>query len=182
MEQPESPSPGAGILLGPRQITAVLVVAILAVGIFCSLSYIAGRSATSPAVAVRPAPLVVKAVVPAPAPVALVAVPEAAPPQAIATWTNAPPVSGAVYLQLMSVETGAAEVFAEGLHAEGFDAIAAPGSSPLVQRVLVGPLQAEAIAATRKRLEARGFHPFVKRYSESAAPVAPPKAASQSVP
>jgi hypothetical protein len=77
-----------------------------------------------------------------------------------------------------------AEVFAEGLHSEGFDAIAAAGASPAVHRVLVGPLKEGTVADVRARLEARGFHPFQRRYStaeasatESASPAgsSPPK-------
>ncbi len=164
MEQPEPASPGFAILLGPKQITAVLVVAVSVAGILCSLSYIAGRSGSrAPAAPAAKTVLVIPAA-PRPAPVAVVKAPE------IKTWKNAPPVDGATYFQLMSVEPGVAEVFAEGLYAEGYDAIAAPGASAGVQRVLVGPLKEGSADSVRTRLEARGLHPFVKRYPEE-----PPK-------
>ena len=179
MDQPESTGPGFAIVLGPRQITAVLVVAIFVAGILCSLSYIAGRSAsrapaapsTVPARATAPSPkpVVAKPAPPTPAPVL------AAKPAAISVWKNTSPVRGATYLQLMSVEAGVAEVLAEGLHSEGIEALAAPGATPGVQRVLVGPLKNESIAGVRARLEARGFHPFVKRYTENEAPAQRPK-------
>ena len=79
-------------------------------------------------------PLIVKSVTSPPA-----AVPPNSP-VAASGWMNVAPVPGATYFQLMSVEPGVAEVFAEGLHSEGFDAIAAAGASPAVHRVLVGPL------------------------------------------
>lgn len=82
---------------------------------------------------------------------------------------NVAPVPGATYFQLMSVEPGVAEVFAEGLHSEGFDAIAAAGASPAVHRVLVGPLNKNTESDIRARLEARGFHPFQRRYSTAEA-------------
>jgi hypothetical protein len=83
---------------------------------------------------------------------------------------NVAPVPGATYFQLMSVEPGVAEVFAEGLHSEGFDAIAAAGASPAVHRVLVGPLTKDTESDIRARLEARGFRPFQRRYPETEAP------------
>lgn len=179
MEQPESASSGFAILLGPRQIVAVLVVAISVAGILCSLSYIAGRAASHPPVA--PPAVPGRAAAPPPKPVALApalgppAPVQPAKPADVSVWKNAPPRNGATYLQLMSVEAGVAEVLAEGLHTEGIEAVAAPGANPAVQRVLVGPLQDKSIASVRARLEARGFHPFVKRYPESEAPAEPPK-------
>ena len=92
---------------------------------------------------------------------------------------NVAPVPGATYFQLMSVEPGVAEVFAEGLHSEGFDAIAAAGASPSVHRVLVGPLKTGTEADIRARLEARGFHPFPRRYSETEAPASGSARASE---
>jgi len=98
---------------------------------------------------------------------------------------NVAPVPGATYFQLMSVEPGVAEVFAEGLHSEGFDAIAAAGASPAVHRVLVGPLKEVTVADVRARLEARGFHPFPRRYSTAEGPAtgnAPPAGSSAAKP
>jgi len=92
---------------------------------------------------------------------------------------NVAPVPGATYFQLMSVEPGVAEVFAEGLHSEGFDAIAAAGASPAVHRVLVGPLNKTNESDIRSRLEARGFHPFPRRYSETEAPASGSARASE---
>jgi hypothetical protein len=177
MDQPEPASSGFAILLGHRQIAAVLVVAFCAAGILCSLSYIAGRSASRkpdapappPARVIAPKPVVAKAP-PPPAPV------QAPRPAEIPAWKNAPPVPGATYLQLMSVEPAVAEVFSEGLHSEGIEAIAAPGASPTVQRVLVGPLRDNAVAGARARLEARGLHPFLKRYPKNEAPAEQPEA------
>jgi hypothetical protein len=166
MEQPESAGPGFAILLGSRQITAVLVVAILAAGILCSLSYIAGRSASHAPAAPSPAPYRAAEAAPKPLP------PPPAPPAP--SWKNAPPVPGATYLQLMSVEPGVAEVFAEGLHSEGIEAVTTPGANAAVQRVLVGPLKDKSVAAVLTRLEARGFHPFVKRYTERETPAERP--------
>jgi len=105
---------------------------------------------------------------------------EPARPVAASGWMNVAPVPGATYFQLMSVEPGVAEVFAEGLHSEGFDAIAAAGASPAVHRVLVGPLKSGTEADVRARLEARGFHPFPRRYStaEASATGSAPQAGS----
>ena len=188
MEQPEPASSGFSILLGPRQITAVLVVAITVAGILCSLSYIAGRSASRTTAA--PAVVTRQVVSPSPKPLAtgpplarLVPVPSSQPAVS-STWKNAPPAPGAMYLQVMSVPPGVAEVFAEGLHSEGFAALAAPGVNSAVQRVLVGPVDDASAPGVRARLEARGFHPFVQRYTEreSAAPAEPPPAADPKTP
>ena len=70
-------------------------------------------------------------------------------------------------------------MFVEGLHSEGFDAITAPGSGPGVQRVLVGPVKGPDIAAIRARLDARGVHAFIRRYSEAPAPLAQPNTEPQ---
>jgi hypothetical protein len=109
-----------------------------------------------------------------PAPPAPAAV-QSPQPADISVWKNAPPIPGATYLQILSVEAGVGEVLAEGLHSEGIEAVAAPGSTPALQRVLVGPLKDESVASVRARLEARGFHPFVKRYPESKPPAEHPK-------
>lgn len=177
--QPESTNPGFVIVLGARQITAVLVVAVSVAGILCSLAYIAGRSGSrAPA---PPTPIVAHSAAPKPAtPVPLPAAPAPAPEQSakavdVSVWMNVPLVRGASYLQLMSVEPGVAEVFAEGLRGEGFDAITSAGVSPAVRRVLVGPLKDKAIVDVRARLEARGLHPFLKKYTESETLVEQPK-------
>jgi hypothetical protein len=75
----------------------------------------------------------------------------------------------------MSVEPGVAEVVTEGLRGEGFDAITSAGVNPEVRRVLVGPLKEDSIAGVRARLEARGLHPFLKKYSEIEMPSQPTK-------
>jgi hypothetical protein len=84
-----------------------------------------------------------------------------------------------MYLQLMSVEPGFAEVFAEGLRSEGFDAITSPGVSSGVERVLLGPLKEGSMASVKAELEARGLHPFPKRYQPGERPVRLPKPDSQ---
>jgi hypothetical protein len=73
----------------------------------------------------------------------------------------------------MSVEAGAGEIIARGLHDVGLEAIAAPGNGPGVERVLVGPVDEKSIASVRAELEARGLHPFSRKYTENQAPARP---------
>jgi len=181
-EEPESPNGGFAIVLGPRQLAAVFVVAIFAAGILCSLSYIVGRAAPRPSVPAHVSPP--PATAPASAPLTLRPVPCPATPAPAAAaaapapseWKNADPVDGALYIQVMSGVPGIADAIARGLHARGIQAIVVPGVGPSVQRVLVGPIPDGSVSTFRARLDALGFTYFVRRYSKNSS-AEPPKLA-----
>jgi len=175
MEHAEALPQDSIIAMGPRQITAVLVLALTVTGILCCLSYIIGRAAPHTVTAaapvhVNPAATASKVAVPCPA----AAVSPAAKPADVSAWKNSDPQPGVAYLQLMSVEPGVAEVMAKGLHDDGFRALVAPGAGAGVRRVLVWPAEGESLNDVRARLEAQGLHPFLKTWTEPETPSAPP--------
>ena len=178
MEHAEVLPQDFAIAMGPRQITAVLLLALTVTGILCCLSYIIGRASPHTVTAaapppVRPAATAGKAAVPCPATV----VPPAAKTADVPAWKNSDPQPGVAYLQLMSVEPGVADVVARGLHDDAFHVLVAPGVGAGVRRVLVWPGDGESLNGVRVRLEARGLHPFLKTWTEPPTPAAPPTAA-----
>ena len=185
MEHSEVLQQDFAVAMGPRQITAVLLLALTVTGILCCLSYIIGRAVPHTVTAaapppVRPAATASKAAVPCPAAL----VPPAAKPAGDSGWKNTDPQPGVAYLQLMSVEPGVAEVVAKGLHDDGFRALVAPGSGAGVRRVLVWPGDGESLNGVRARLEAQGLHPFQRTWSEpeEAAPSTRPEPAPSAGP
>jgi len=177
MEHSEVLPQDFAIAMGPRQITAVLLLALTIMGILCCLSYIIGRAAPHTVTAatpprVRPAAALSQAVMPCPAAV----VPPAAKPVEVSGWKNSDPQPGVAYLQLMSVEPGFADVFAKGLYDDGFNALVAPGAGAGVRRVLVWPAEGESLNGVRGRLEAQGLHPFQKTWTEPEKPSVQPPA------
>jgi len=177
MEHSEALQQDFAVAMGPRQITAVLLLALTVTGILCCLSYIIGRAA--PHTVTAAAPPAVRAAGSAtkpslPCPAAPVAV---APATAESSdWKNSDPQPGVAYLQLMSVEPGVANVVARGLHDDGFRALVAPGAGTAVRRVLVWAGDGDTLSDVRTRLEARGLHPFLKTWTEPEAPTAAPPA------
>lgn len=76
------------------------------------------------------------------------------------------PGGGQTFLQVVATSGPDSELIAETLAKKGFHTRVAPGPSPALFRVLVGPLDGAAdIAETRVRLEASGFkNPYVRKY------------------
>lgn len=142
-------APKGVLVLDAKRMAAVAFAVTLVCGALFGAAYVAGRNSVAAGASQRIAP------VSAPAPVRIV---ELGPkPVAVAE-----PEEG-FYLQVTSVPRGVAEVIAQGLIANGFEAKAAPGAGAAVARVLVGPLSTEQVAATRERLQNLGFHPFPRR-------------------
>jgi hypothetical protein len=169
--QPQAIKPGPErddlVVLTPRRMAAVAFLAVLTSGLLCGVSYVAGRKSAAGADISRDAPLnaaPVRIVIPQPVP---------APPRPIEIVE---PADG-LYLQLASVAPGVAAIIAQGLIASGVGARVAPGASDSVARVLVGPLEPDALAAERVRLENLGFQPFVRRVSNT-----PPGIAASAAP
>jgi len=170
MENSEARPRDFAIAMGPRQITAMLLVSLTVAGILCCLSYIIGRTAAR-AAAAGPAPTHQngqpgKAGAPCPA----LVIPASPVSTGASEWANSLPQPGIEYLQLMSVEPGIADVTAKGLHDEGFVALVAPGASPAVRRVLIGAGPNQTLKDVRSRLEALGIHYFPKTWSQPSEP------------
>ena len=149
------------IVLGRRHIASVLFVAIVTLAVVSAGSYLAGKS-VSPKRA-TPAP--------APAPIVQAAAPQPVPaPEPVATVEPpvfADPVSGAIYLQMGSVDRGVAVILVEGLRKHGFAAFAAPGATEKVYRVLIGPLpDPQAFARAKDSVDQIGLATFARKYEQ----------------
>jgi cell division septation protein DedD len=78
---------------------------------------------------------------------------------------GAAPASGQTFLQVAAVGKSEGELYAEVLAKKGFQAIVAPGPTPTIVRVLVGPLKdPSAIARAKADLEAIGIKPIVRKF------------------
>jgi cell division septation protein DedD len=153
------------IVLGRRHVASVLFLATVVLAVISGMSYLAGRST-----ALRKPP---PAVVPVAQPVAQVvaaqrpepALPE--PPPMIEPPIFGDPVSGAIYLQMGSVERGVSVILVEGLRKHGFDAFAAPGTSDKVYRVLIGPLpDPQAFLRAKDAVDQIGLATFARKYQQ----------------
>jgi cell division protein FtsN len=75
------------------------------------------------------------------------------------------PLPNRMYLQVGSLEKGVAEVLAQGLRIKGVPATVAPGVSPIVSRIIVGPFAtSEEMGVVNKHLSELGFKPFPRRF------------------
>jgi len=111
------------------------------------------------------APVVTPTAAPAAAAVAPVAAPPPVAQAVISSSPDAPPTPGTVYLQVASVDKGMADVSVQYLREKGFQARRAPGASPALYRVLVGPVGASGYPdPTEGKLKELGFTPFPKKY------------------
>lgn len=144
-------------VLGRRQVASVSLLALTALGVFTTVSYMAGKSA-QPVPAPQPAPRVVVPVSPPVAPIAKL--PEAP--------LFATPEKQGLYIQLGSVERGFAVLMVHGARKVGYPAFASGGSNPNVYRVLVGPFDDKAQYETAKAMFiSMGLDTFSRKYSES---------------
>ncbi len=140
------------IVLGRRQLASVLFVATVAIAVFSSISYIAGKSLAPPPKKIE----VIRTV-----PVIQTVPAEAVKPE---PPIFAEPRQGPLYLQMGAVEKGIAVIFAEGLRKRGFEAFVAPGPNEKIFRVLIGPLADErAFARARDAAGALGLSTFARR-------------------
>ena len=157
------------LVLTTRHALVALFIAVVALGTFGGVSYIAGRSIDAGAVAAAASPMEVSS-----DPVAIVVDPigETAPMAAQPLLAESAsksyfrnPQPGQIFLQVVAVDRGPAEVFAEYLTRKGFTAQVASGPDERSYRVLVGPLQTSSeIDASRNRLQTEGFRPFVQKF------------------
>lgn len=142
-------------VLGARQASVALFVAVVMLGTVGGISYVAGRAIEpAAAVAAAPPPVAVPENVEQPPPV---------PPTPASYFRN--PQPGELFLQVVAVDRGPAEVFAEYLTRKGFSSQVATGPDEHSYRVLVGPiLSSDDVSSLRGRLESEGFRPFLQRY------------------
>jgi cell division septation protein DedD len=164
-------------LMGPVQIATVAFVGITLISVVSAGFYLVGRrhgdviqpkfTGTVPALPAPNLPAVARKAAPAPAPTPVLVAKPAPAPVALATPQLTKPELRKFYLQLISIELGVAEVMVYGLRQKGVPAMVSPGINDSVTRVLVGPLSdAAAVAQARGQVEALGFRPFNRVFTE----------------
>lgn len=176
--QPPLTPEDSRLILGNKQLAATAFVVIAFMTLIATLSYVAGRS-TPPgpvpeavpvrqtAAPARPSVAVAPAVPSSAAEQVIVVDPKPAAPgfDAVPANPDLAPSPGDIYYQVASVDKGMADVSVQYLRDKGFAARRAPGISPAVYRVLVGPLGSQPMPSqTEARLKSLGFSPFPKKY------------------
>jgi hypothetical protein len=168
-----------------KQVALYAFLAFFVAVIGCSIWYMVSRRASNPpppkevvaaqpipaAVVEAPKPAVAAPAVAEPAKVAVTAPPAPQPPAPLPPRaTPLPqgfeqPEANRAYLQVGSLERGVAEVIAQGLRIRGIQTTIAPGVTPIVSRIIVGPFESSAeMEAVNKHLNGLGFRPFPRRF------------------
>jgi len=148
------------IVIGRRQLSSLLFVAIVVIVTFSAVSYLVGRSVTPREVSAAAAQT---APVAAPIPVVDATI-------APATTRAEPPIFAdpmprKTYIQMGAVEKGLAIIFAEGLRRRGLDGFVAPGPNDKLFRVLIGPFADEAVyKRVKNQVDQIGLNTFPRRY------------------
>lgn len=150
---PEAESTEFEFVLGRRQVASVSLLALIAIGIFTTAAYMAGKG-NAPAATPPP---------PAPAPVQVAArVPVAEAP------LFAAPEKDGLYIQLGAVERGFAILMVHGARKIGYPAFVAGGTNPNVFRALVGPFNDKVAYQTAKAMfGSMGLDTFSRQYGET---------------
>jgi hypothetical protein len=148
------------IVIGRRQLSSLLFVAIVVIVTFSAVSYLVGRSVTPREVSAAAAQ---SAPVAAPIPVVNATIAptttRAEPPM------FADPLPRKTYIQMGAVEKGLAIIFAEGLRRRGLDGFVAPGPNDKLFRVLIGPFADEAAyKRVKNQVDQIGLNTFPRRY------------------
>lgn len=168
------------LVIGPTHVAGGGVFLLVAVCLVGGIAYTMGKSSAAPHAVPRPAPIAVKHIEPAPTKVSAPApapthaetaaapVKEAnevveAPPAREPSSAPANPASG-LYLQVASSDRSSAQQFLKELEAKGFVGRLAPGLSPSLVRVLVGPVESDKAAGLTTSLRDAGYPAFLKRY------------------
>lgn len=156
------------IVLGRRQLASVLFVATVAIAVFSSLAYLAGKSLAAAPKTIEKTVEVIRTVQ-----VPVVETPLEAPAAERAAPVNAEaplfadPQQGPLYLQMGAVEKGIAVIFVEGLRKHGLEAFVAPGPNENIFRVLIGPLADEhAFLNAKSATDQIGLGTFARRYQQ----------------
>jgi hypothetical protein len=88
-----------------------------------------------------------------------------------------------MYLQVGSLDKNVAEILTQGLRIKGIPATIAPGVTPLLSRIIVGPFQTNTeMGVVQKQLSELGFTPFPRQFQPSELHPPPAQNASAGVP
>lgn len=151
------------IVIGRRQLSSLLFVAIVVIVTFSAVSYLVGRSVTPREVSAAAAQTAPAAPVAAPIPVINATIAPASARSESPLFAD--PLPRKTYIQMGAVEKGLAVIFAEGLRRRGLDGFVAPGPSDKLFRVLIGPFQDEtAYKRVKNQVDQIGLNTFPRRY------------------
>lgn len=147
-------------VVGPRQFASLGLVVLTALGVFAGAAYMVGKSSAK-VVEVR-VPLITpaaEAIHPKPAAVL--------PKPPLETPIEGIPEPDRVYIQLGSLDRGFATLMTQGARKMGVPAFVAPGVSPTVFRVLVGPFKdQDEMDRALAMFDAMGLRTLVRKYPE----------------
>jgi hypothetical protein len=167
----EIPAARPNTTLKPKQIALRAFVGMFVLVVGSATIYLTSRHSDAKAAAAKAAAAAktTTAVVPAASTPPATAAPTATQPQSASTPATLElldqPLPNRMYLQVGSLEKGVAEILAQGLRIKGVPATVAPGVSPVVSRIIVGPFTTSAeMAVVNKHLSELGFKPFPRRF------------------
>ena len=146
-----------------KQIATVWIPAILGIGLLTAFAYLGVRI-----VAAKSTAPVVPAIHPVAA--ALPIVPKETPAKPAATrstpdFSVIDPRSGERYVQVVAVSPHMVLKYVDDLRKLDLEAVVAPGPTPDLLRILVGPFpDRDAANKAKQLLEASGRHPFIRVY------------------
>lgn len=160
----DGPEEDFELVVGRRQMAALLFLGLVVVAVCSGGSYLAGKAFSTreePAAAEihleQPAPMLEATVLRAPA--------AAFAPQTAEGPIFATPNPQAIYIQVGAVEKGVAVILAEGLRKHALDSFVAPGPGAKTFRVLIGPFaDADAYQKARNIVSEIGLDSFARRY------------------
>jgi len=153
-----------------KRIASIWIPAILGLGLLMAFAYVgvrivAGKSQATPATMAitKEAPAIAPPVAEPPA--------KAGPPKAAPTTINATnltiitPLPGERYLQVAAVSPHMVLTYVDTLRKTNLDAVVAPGPTPDLLRILVGPFaDRESMDQAKAQLQASGRSPIVRSY------------------
>jgi cell division septation protein DedD len=120
---------------------------------------------TAPAIA-KETPLIPQPAPPPPSPAATKPAPKPAPTAPTpANFTLITPLSGELYLQIAAVSPHMVLVYIDTLRQSNLEAVVAPGPTPDLLRILVGPFSDhDSMIKVKDQLLASGRSPIVRSY------------------
>ncbi len=172
----ETPQPPGEMLpvaeVRKNRIASLWIPAILALGLMTACAYLTVRILTARSEAKTTSVAEAKApAVPPPAPQASAPQtekakpPKAAPKSLVADFTVINPQAGERYLQVAAVSPHMVLPYMDGLRKDNFEAVVAPGPTPDLMRILVGPFaDSESMEKAKAQLQLNGKSPLVRSY------------------
>jgi len=152
-----------------KRIVSIFIPAILGIGLLTAFAYVgvrivAGKSQSTTPPAITPQPPVIAQPAPAPAPPKIIPKPTLSPITP-ANFTIITPQPGERYLQVAAVSPHMVLTYVDRLREVNLDAVVAPGPTPDLLRILVGPFaDRDPLDKAKAQLEASGRSPIIRSY------------------